>query len=578
MSYLYDKRLLNFLVIVFLSVVTVYWSFYIFKKPVNYYFLVIVIFLRCAFSFALLRDYMASWSKSTQKTFLRKFFINIPVFAVILLSFYGDIMFSLLFSEFLFYLLLLNFSVYFYWYITNNRSVEKTETVIIYGAGAAGSKIAQEFASTKYKVCYFVDDALDLQKRSIDGKRVLSKGQLRRKLLANKFDTLVIALPSVDGVAIKSIYKELEKDFAQIKIMPSLGDVLQDESFMNQLKPVSLYDLLARDSKGLDKDSICNFIRNKVLLVTGAGGSIGSEIVRQCVKYKAKQLILLDHSEFNLYKIAEECQHKNTISILTSVCDKSDLERVFRRYTPNIVFHAAAYKHVPLVEENISKAIENNVIGTKNTIDTAIANNVESFILVSTDKAVRPTNVMGATKRICELYLQNVDSKNTKLAAVRFGNVLGSSGSVIPKFEEQIKKGGPLTVTHEEITRYFMLIPEACELVLQAGAIAKESEVLVLDMGKPVKILDLAKQFRKLSGREDVEIQITGLRPGEKLYEELLIDENDIRTDYKDIFIGRKTFYDVEKLKKDIESLITSSEQINVLKKILPEFEHRVNG
>ena len=578
MSYLYDKRLLNFLVIIFLSVVTVYWSFYIFKKPVNYYFLVIVIFLRCTFSFALLRDYMASWRKSTQKTFLRKTFVNIPVFAVILLLFYSHIMFSLLFSEFLFYLLLLNFSVYFYWYLTNNRSVEKTETVIIYGAGAAGSKIAQEFVSTKYKVCYFVDDAVSLQKRSIDGKRVLSKEQLKRKLLVNKFDMLVIALPSVDSVTIKNIYKELEKDFAQIKIMPSLGDVLQDESFMNQLKPVSLYDLLSRDSKSLDKKSIEKFIFGKTILVTGAGGSIGSEIVRQCVKYGAKKMVLLDHSEFNLYKIIEEFQDKDVKGVLSSVCDKNRLEDVFSKYEPEIVFHAAAYKHVPLVEENISKAIENNILGTKNTIDVAIRSKVESFILISTDKAVRPTNVMGATKRICELYLQNVDSKNTKLAAVRFGNVLGSSGSVIPKFEEQIKKSGPLTVTHEEITRYFMLIPEACELVLQAGAIAKESEVFVLDMGKPVKIMDLAKQFRKLSGREDVEIKITGLRPGEKLYEELLIDENDIRTDYKDIFIGRKTFYDIEELKKDIESLITSSEQINVLKKILPEFEHRLNG
>ncbi|MGQ4005348.1 nucleoside-diphosphate sugar epimerase/dehydratase [Francisellaceae bacterium CB300] len=578
MSFLYDKRLFNFLVIIFLSVVTVYWSFFIFKKPVNYSFLVVVVFLRCAFSFALLRDYMASWRKSTQKTFLRKIFINIPTFAIVSLVFYRHVMFSLLFSEFLFYLLLLNFSVYFYWYFTNNRSVEKTETVVIYGAGAAGSKIAQEFSGTKYKVCYFVDDAKSLQKRSIDCKRVLSREQLKRKLLADKFDMLVIALPSVESIAIKQIYKELEKDFSQIKIMPSLDDVLQDESFMNQLKPVSLYDLLARDSKNLDQKSICDFIEDKIVLVTGAGGSIGSEIVRQCIKYKAKQLVLLDHSEFNLYKIAEECQYKSVKSVLTSVCDKKELEKIFTKYKPNIVFHAAAYKHVPLVEENISKAIENNIIGTKNTIDTSIANNVESFILISTDKAVRPTNVMGATKRVCELYLQNVDSKNTKLAAVRFGNVLGSSGSVIPKFEEQIKKGGPLTVTHEEITRYFMLIPEACELVLQAGAIAKKSEIFVLDMGKPVKILDLAKQFKKLSGREDVQIKITGLRAGEKLYEELLIDESDIRTDYKDIFIGRKTFYEVDRLSKDIESLIKSSRQVEVLKKILPEFEHKLNG
>lgn len=234
---------------------------------------------------------------------------------------------------------------------------------------------------------------------------------------------------------------------------------------------------------------------------------------------------------------------------------------------------------MPLVEENISKTIKNNIFGTKNTIDLAIKANVESFILISTDKAVRPTNVMGATKRICELYLQNVDPKNTKLAAVRFGNVLGSSGSVIPKFEEQLKKGGPLTVTHPEITRYFMLIPEACELVLQAGAIAKNSEVFVLDMGKPVKIIDLAKQFKKLSGMEDIEIKITGLRPGEKLYEELLIDEGDVRTEYKDILIGKKTFYDIDKLTEDLNTLFISQrhQQIKFLKQIVPEFNHSLN-
>ena len=575
---LYNKQLLNFLVIIFLSVVTVCWSFFIFKESVNYYFLVVVIILRCMSSFAILRDYMASWRKSTQKTFLRKIFINIPAFVIVLLLFYGRVKFSLLFSEFLFYLLLLNFSVYFYWYITSRRAIEKTEAVIIYGAGIAGTKIAQEFEGTKYRVCYFIDDAVAVQKRSIEGKKILSREQLRCKLLVDKFDMLVIAIPSVKNIVIKSIYREFEKDFSQIKIMPSLDKMLQDEQFLNQLKPVSLYDLLARDYKHLDKKSICNFIKDKVVLVTGAGGSIGSEVVRQCVKYGASKLVLLDHSEFNLYKITEECQHKNIKSVLTSVCDKDYLAKVFSEHQPHIVFHAAAYKHVPLVEGNISKAIINNIQGTKNTIDVAVEHNVESFILISTDKAVRPTNVMGATKRVCELYLQNVGSKNTKLAAVRFGNVLGSSGSVIPKFEEQIKRGGPITVTHPDITRYFMLIPEACELVLQAGAIAKKAEVFVLDMGKPVKIMELAKQFRNLSGREDVEIKITGLRPGEKLYEELLIDENDICTDYKDIFIGRKTFYDIEKLNKDIEYLMKSSNKIESLRKIVPEFEHRLNN
>ncbi|MFV9924252.1 MAG: polysaccharide biosynthesis protein [Francisella endosymbiont of Hyalomma scupense] len=579
MKSLYDKRVLNFLVIIFLTIITVNWTSYIFKQVVNSYFLAFLIFLRCLSSFLLLRDYMASWRKSTQKTFLRKVFINLPVFFIVAFIFYGKVRFALIFSEFLFYVFLINLGVYFYWHLTNRRLTNKSKTAVIYGAGAAGTKIAQELASVGYRIKCFVDDDKTLQKRSIDGKRILSSAQLKKMLLSSRFDLLVIALPKSANQIIKKIYKELEKDFSQIKIMPPLEDVLQDESFMSQLKPVSVYDLLSRDSKSLDKQSISNFIKEKIILITGAGGSIGSEIVRQCIKYEAKQIVLLDHSEFNLYKITEECKKINIKSILCSVCDKDSFAKIFEKYSPNIVFHTAAYKHVPLVEENISRAIRNNILGTQNAIDLAIKTGVESFILISSDKAVRPTNVMGATKRVCELYLQNVDPKNTKLAAVRFGNVLGSSGSVIPKFEEQIRNGGPLTVTHPEITRYFMLIPEACELVLQAGAIAKNSEIFVLDMGQPVKILDLAKQFIKLSGRDDIDIEIIGLRPGEKLYEELLVDENDISTEYKDIFIGRKTFYDIGILENNLKELFAEKPeaQVALLKKIVPEFDHKLN-
>ncbi|WP_150466582.1 polysaccharide biosynthesis protein [Francisella sp. SYW-9] len=580
MKYFYDKRVLNFAVIIVLTIITVNWTSYIFKQDVNIYFLVSILFLRCLSSFLLLRDYMASWRKSTQKTFLRKVFINVPVFFIVAFAFYGKVRFALTFSEFLSYVFLINLSVYFYWYLTNRSQIQKTKTAVIYGAGAAGTKIAQELSTTGYRIKFFVDDDKALQKRSIDGKRVLSSSRLRKELRSSRFDLLVVALPKSANNIVKKIYKKLEKNFNQIRIMPPLEDVLQDESFMSQLKPVSVYDLLSRDSKNLDAQSISRFIKDKIILITGAGGSIGSEIVRQCVKYEAKQIILLDHSEFNLYKITEECNDYNIKSVLCSVCDKESFAKVFKNYSPDIVFHAAAYKHVPLVEENISRAIRNNIFGTKNAIDLAIAAEVESFILISTDKAVRPTNVMGATKRICELYLQNVESKKTKLAAVRFGNVLGSSGSVIPKFEEQIRKGGPITVTHPEITRYFMLIPEACELVLQAGAIAKNSEVFVLDMGQPVKILDLAKQFIRLSGRDDIDIKITGLRPGEKLYEELLVDENDISTEYRDIFIGRRTFYDIKILEETLDELFAEQTegQIKLLKKVVPEFDHKLNG
>ena len=296
-----------------------------------------------------------------------------------------------------------------------------------------------------------------------------------------------------------------------------------------QLKPISVEDLLARKPKDLDLVSIKNFISDKVVMITGAGGSIGSELSRQVKNFGAKQMILLDHSEFNLYQIMEELNGANVVPIMQSVQHKESLEEVFKKYKPEIVIHAAAYKHVPLCESNVYEAIQNNVFGTKNVIDLSIAYGVTELVLISTDKAVRPTNVMGTTKRICELYASAVPSGNTEIVAVRFGNVLGSSGSVIPKFQSQIDKGEPITVTHPDITRYFMLIPEACQLVLQAGSIAKGGELFILDMGEPIKIVDLAKKMIELSGRDDIEIQFTGLRAGEKLYEELLISEDDLK-------------------------------------------------
>jgi FlaA1/EpsC-like NDP-sugar epimerase len=263
---------------------------------------------------------------------------------------------------------------------------------------------------------------------------------------------------------------------------------------------------------------------------------------------------------------------------MQSVVDKKSLNKTFIKYKPDIVIHAAAYKHVPLVEDNISEAIQNNIIGTKNIIDLSIEHNVKKFVLISTDKAVRSTNVMGTTKRICELYAQNVESKLTEIVSVRFGNVLGSSGSVIPKFQAQIEAGKSITVTHPDITRYFMLIPEACELVLQAGAIGSGGEIFILDMGEPIKIVDLAKKMIELSGRDDIEIVYSGLRPGEKLYEELLIDESDCTTEYESITVARPTPYEITKLSQDIEELLVSKDQLQKLKEIVPEFNHQLNS
>ena len=340
------------------------------------------------------------------------------------------------------------------------------------------------------------------------------------------------------------------------------------------LEPISITDLLARHPKDLDHGTIAAFIKDKKVMITGAGGSIGSEISRQCDLFGASSLLLIDHAEYNLYKIKEELPQSR--ARMLSVVNKSDLQDVFREYKPDIVIHAAAYKHVPLCEDNVHSAISNNIQGTMNVIDLCVENSVQKLVIISTDKAVRPTNVMGATKRVTELYGQNIDSKNTEIVAVRFGNVLGSSGSVIPKFKYQIEKGLPLSVTHPEMTRYFMLIPEACQLVLQAASIAKGNELFILDMGEPVKIVDLAKKMIQLYGKEgEIKIEFTGLRPGEKLYEELMLDESEQKTKYESIYITNPTLYDIATLKKDIEGLFVARDKIAALQKIVPEFKRQ---
>ncbi len=356
---------------------------------------------------------------------------------------------------------------------------------------------------------------------------------------------------------------------SEIKRVKLLG--AKDE----KLEDLSIEDLLARHPKDLDTEVIASFIKGRSVLITGAGGSIGSEIARQCEKFGASSLVLVDHSEYNLYQIGELLPQAD--QRLLNVTDRDALMKLMQEIRPQIVIHAAAYKHVPICEHNPAAAVENNVLGSKSVIDVSIENGVEKVVVISTDKAVRPTNVMGATKRVTELYAQNIDSKKTEIVAVRFGNVLGSSGSVIPKFKQQIERGGPVTVTHPEITRYFMLIPEACQLVLQAAAIAKGGELFILDMGEPVKIADLARQMIRLYGKEhEVEVVFTGLRPGEKLYEELLIDESEQKTRYSSIMIARPTYYPIEELQADIEVLLRTEEKISLLQKIVPEFSHTI--
>lgn len=569
-----NKKILNFLVIIVLSLVTFWWTSFIFHLDMAWNVIATIIGFRILASLLIFKDFSLSWSKSTQKTFLIKtIVVGVPT-VISMGVFYGNVRLAFLISEASFYLVSISLAMYSYYYYINRSGITKTKSLVIYGAGKAGNKLEDEFRGSEYKVKYFVDDDKILQGRSIDGIRVISKQKLKELVdTKNKYDLLVIAMPSASKDRIKQIHENLSPYFKQIKILPTIEEILRDKNFSAQLKDISVEDLLARHPKDLDKKAIKKFIGGKKVLITGAGGSIGSEISRQCANFGASELILLDHSEFNLYSIAEElCEFKPHL-VMQSVSNLELLDKTFEKYKPDIVIHAAAYKHVPLVEDNIGEAIINNIIGTKNSIDCAIKHDVKKFVLISTDKAVRPTNVMGTTKRICELYAQNINTpQNTEIVAVRFGNVLGSSGSVIPKFKAQIEAGKNITVTHPDITRYFMLIPEACELVLQAASTGKGGEIFILDMGEPIKIVDLAKKMIELSGQSHVQIEFSGLRPGEKLYEELLINDSDMKTEYESITVAGKTEYDIAKLNQDIYELVSTNEKLKKLKEIVPEF------
>ncbi|RUM73187.1 MAG: polysaccharide biosynthesis protein [Sulfurovum sp.] len=566
-----DKRILNYLVIIVLTFFSFWWTSWIFHKPIPLYPLLVVMFVRVAASTILFRDYSLSWSKATPKSFLIKSAVYLAAFIVYMPFFYQKIRISFFVSELFTYLFVINLLMYGYAYYFRRSKTDKTKKAVIYGTGKAAMKLEEEFQNTPYKVIYFVDDNKALDGRSIDGIPIVSKEKLIHKLGGKQLDLLVMSIPSASQEYLKNIYNELNAYFRKIQILPSLNDMLVDKPYAIQLKDLSVADLLARRPQDLDTKTIADFVQGKKVLITGAGGSIGSEIAKQCEKFGAASLTLVDSSEFNLYQIGEQLS-KVDLKLL-NVTDRQELEKLFAEVKPDIVIHAAAYKHVPICEYNQEIAVKNNVLGTKNVIDVSIAYRVKKVVIISTDKAVRPTNVMGATKRVTELYAQNVEAGETEIVAVRFGNVLGSSGSVIPKFKAQIEAGGPVTVTHPEITRYFMLIPEACQLVLQAAAIAKGGELFILDMGEPVKIADLAKQMIRLYGKEgEVKIVYIGLRPGEKLHEELLIDENEQKTKYSSIYITCPTRYDIAQLNQDIEVLLNADDKIAALQKIVPEF------
>jgi UDP-N-acetyl-D-glucosamine 4,6-dehydratase len=458
-------------------------------------------------------------------------------------------------------------------YLENSKLTHKRKMLIV-GANDRASQVIKSSLSGE----------IDYHPMALvsDDKHVIGTYFSNIKVYDNSSIATVAKELEIDAVIIaeKLNQKELDELFTTLNELGiheiKKAQILEDDK--PTLKDISIEDLLARKPQDLDMVSIANFIVGKVVMITGAGGSIGSELARQVELFGAKQIILVDNSEFNLYAINEEVCHTKSVAVMQNVKEQSLLAKTFSLYQPEIVIHAAAYKHVPLCEANIREAVENNVFGTKNIIDLSIKYEVKKLVLVSTDKAVRPTNVMGTTKRICELYAHAVPSNKTEIVAVRFGNVLGSSGSVIPKFKSQIDRGESITVTHPDITRYFMMIPEACQLVLQAASIAKGGELFILDMGEPIKIVDLAKRMIELSGRDDIEIVFSGLRPGEKLYEELLIDDADLKTKYSSIMVSQNPPVDYAELLAKIERLRNEDENLlEVLKEIVPEFNHQKN-
>ena len=431
-----------------------------------------------------------------------------------------------------------------------HKNVKEIKRTLIYGAGEAGAILARESMTNPYfpyELVGFIDDNEKKIGSEIYNIKVLgNKDSLEMIIKNEKIEEVLLALPSIHSLDIRRIVERIQKlDGVKIKTVPSISEILENESLASQIRDVRIEDLLGRDEIVINDGSIRGLIEGKVIFVTGGAGSIGSELTRQIAKFNPKKLITLDVNENDTYFLALELKRKypnlDLVSEICNIREKDKLEFLFNKYRPNVVFHAAAHKHVPLMEHNPEEAIKNNIFGTKKVAECADKYGVERMVLISTDKAVNPTNLMGASKRACELVIEHMNkvSKNTKFMAVRFGNVLGSNGSVIPIFKKLISEGKNLTVTHKDITRYFMTIPEAAQLVIEAGAIGKGGEIFILDMGKPVKIYDLAMSMIKLSNA-NVGIDIVGLRPGEKLFEELLYDVNSaIKTDNKKIFITK---------------------------------------
>ncbi|SHK59653.1 NDP-sugar epimerase, includes UDP-GlcNAc-inverting 4,6-dehydratase FlaA1 and capsular polysaccharide biosynthesis protein EpsC [Maribacter aquivivus] len=470
-----------------------------------------------------------------------------------------------------------------------NSNIKVTKNIIIYGAGDSGvlthSAIANNTKS-RYKVIGYIDRDAKKIGKNINGVPVFGRKTLTEAFIVkNNISEIIFSIQNIDSRKLRKTVEGLVDLPIVVKIVPPIEDWINGELKVSQIKQVQIEDLLDRAPITIKNSKIAMELMNKTVMVTGGAGSIGSEIVRQICNYGYKSLIVIDSAESALYDLQQELKQNgfhNFIPIVTDIRDKNRMNALFGEHRPNVVFHAAAYKHVPLMEYNSYEAIKINIGGTKNVADLSIIHGVEKFVFVSTDKAVNPTNVMGATKRIAELYISCMQKENkTKFITTRFGNVLGSNGSVIPLFRKQIEKGGPLTLTHKDITRYFMTIPEASQLVLEAGAMGEGGEIFIFDMGESVKIFDLAKNMIKLSGLrypDDIDIKITGLRPGEKLYEELLANgENTLPTYHQKIKISKVRDVEYAKVRSKIDELcITnmffSGNTVKLMKEIVPEY------
>ncbi|RIW36061.1 polysaccharide biosynthesis protein [Bacillus salacetis] len=575
----YQKRVSLLMLLDSMIVIsTIYLGYFILQPSLNIYTIPILAVSSIAllvshhiFAF-IYRLYHKAWeyaSVGEMVAIIKAITYSIIATSVIQFVVVGDVYFRVMGITWMMHIILIGGSRFAWRMYRDTYMKTKTEKkkALIIGAGSAGTMLVRQLQKsndTDLEPVAFVDDDRNKQKLQIFGVTVEGvTSDIPSLAEKHSIDNIIIAIPSLSKSEIQKVYQECSKTNAKTQIMPMIEDIATGKVSVNQFRDVQVEDLLGRDPIELDMKSISQKLTGKTILVTGAGGSIGSEICRQVSKFKPRKLLLLGHGENSIYTIDMELrnQYKNEFEIIPIIADIQDRSRIFdvmEEHAPDVVYHAAAHKHVPLMEYNPKEAVKNNVIGTKNVAEAADTFGVNTFVLVSSDKAVNPTNVMGSTKRIAEMVIQNLNKESqTNFVAVRFGNVLGSRGSVIPLFKKQIQVGGPVTVTHPDMTRYFMTIPEASRLVIQAGALARGGEIFVLDMGEPVKIVDLAKNLIQLSGYtiEEIGLKYSGIRPGEKMYEELL-GENEVHGEavFPKIFIGKTVGFDYERVFNLVEN------------------------